>query len=294
MEVRKNKNVEWIDAAKPTSKDLAWLIKKFDLHPVIAEELKGPSARAHAEVHRNYLFFIYYFPKYDSDDGASVRTEIDFIVTSDAVATVHYEPITEALRNFTVTHEKNSLELMYHLVEHLITYEERQLRHIREKVEEVGRTIFKGNEKEVLARIMYLKRDVSEYRIVIALQEPILRSLLTKGKRFWDEDDTEVYLADLIGDQMRVVNQLKDYRETIADFEDTNNQLMNLKISSVMKTFTSLSFLTFPFMLLAALFTMKTADTPLVGNPHGFWIIISIMAVLMVSLAVYFRKKGWF
>ncbi len=293
MKVEKNKNVRWIDIMKPTTKDLDWLEEKFDLHPVIVDELRGPSVRARAEAYRDYLFFIYYFPKYDKDDEASVRTEIDFVITKGAVVTVHYEPVTEALSGFRMTDESTSLELMCHIVQHLINFEERQLRHIREKVESVGREIFKGREKEVLERITYLKRDVSEYRIVVRLQEPILHSLLVKGKKFWDAD-AEIYLSDLMGDQLKVINQLEDYREAISDFEDTNNQLMNLKISSVMKTFTSLSFLTFPFLLLAALFSMNTADTPLVGSPHGFWIILCIMAVAMIFLAVYFKKKGWF
>jgi len=194
---------------------------------------------------------------------------------------------------FDVTECDSSLAVMYHLIEHLINFQERQLRHIREKVEAVGKEIFKDKEKEVLERITYVKRDISEYRIVVRLQEPILRSLLSKGKKFWG-DNVEIYLNDLIGDQLKVVNQLEDYREAIADFEDTNNQLMNLKINSVMKTFTSLSFLTFPFMLIAALFSMNTRDTPLIATPGAFWIIFGIMVIGMIALTVYFKRKGWF
>lgn len=286
--------MEWIDIVKPTGKDLQWLKEKFDLHPVIADELRSSSARARVEFYKNYLFFIYYFPKYDTDDEASVRTEIDFIVTKGSVATIHYEPLTAALESFEIKNEEDSLELLYRIMEHLVTFEERQLRHIREKVEVVGQNMFKGKEKDVLERVMYLKRDISEYRIVVKLQESVLRSLLAKGRKFWDCEDAEIYLNDLIGDQLKVVNQLEDYRETISDFEDTNNQLMNLKISSVMKTFTSLSFLTFPFMLVAAIFTMNTRDMPIVGLPGAFWIVIAIMAVGMIVLVTYFRKKGWF
>jgi magnesium transporter len=293
MNLQKNKAVSWMDVENPTEDDLKFLKEKFDLHPVIVDELKGPSARARVENYENYLFFIYYFPKYDEKDEASIRTEIDFIVTKDSVATVHYEPITQALESFTIKGEKNTFELVYGIVEHLITFEERQLRHVREKVEKVGREIFKDKEKEVLERVTYLKRDVSEYRIVVRLQEPILRSLMIKGKRFWG-DESEIYLNDLMGDHMKVMNQLEDYREAISDFEDTNNQLMNLKINTVMKTFTSLSFLTFPFMLLAALFSMNTADTPLINLPGAFWIIFGVMIVGMFTLFMFFKKRKWF
>ena len=293
MEIEKNRSVQWLDVEKPSPKDLAALKAKFHLHPVIVDELTGPSARMRVESHDGYLFFIYYFPKYDAKDEASVRTEIDFVISKDAVATIHYEPVTEALNSFKVTDEKTSLELMYHIVEHLIIFEERQLRHVREKVERVGREIFRDREREVLERITYLKRDVSEYRIVVRLQEPIFRSLLAKGKKFWGPD-AEIYLNDLAGDHQKVVNQLEDYREAIADFEDTNNQLMNLKINTVMKTFTALSFLTFPFMLVAAIFSMRTVDTPLVDRPGSFWIILGIMVVGMALLAMYFKKRKWF
>jgi magnesium transporter len=69
---------------------------------------------------------------------------------------------------------------------------------------------------------------------------------------------------------------------------------MNLKINTVMKTFTSLSFLTFPFLLLAALFSMNTRDTPIIEMPHAFWIVFAIMILGMIGLVSYFKRKGWF
>jgi len=293
MNIKKGKNVEWIDVERPADKDVAWIEEKFKIHPVIAHELKGPSVRAHVEAYKNYLFFVYYFPIYDKEDASSVRTEIDFIITKDAVITVHYDRLLDVLDGFDITKCDSSLLLMYNLIEHLIRFEDRQLRHIREKVENIGREIFKNREQEILKEITYLKRDISEYRIVVRLQDPIFQSLLSHGKKFWGED-AEVYLNDLMGDQLKVINQLEDYRDAISDFEDTNNQLMNLKISSVMKTFTSLSFLTFPFMLLAALFSMNTRDTPLVSTPGAFWIVFGVMIAGMIALATYFKRKGWF
>jgi magnesium transporter len=294
MGIEKNKHVQWIDIQKPKAKDLAWLKTKFKLHPVIVDELKGPSARAHVEQYDDYLYFIYYFPLYDEEDSASVRTEIDFIVTKDAVATIHYEPMTRVLDDFELGTTDSSFQLVYSLIQHLLNFQERQLRHIREKVETVGREIFHDKEREILEKITYLKRDISEYRIVVKLQEPILKSLLTKGKAFWHGADVEIYLSDLIGDHLKVMNQLEDYRDAVGDFEDTNNQLMNLKINTVMKTFTSLSFLTFPFMLIAALFSMNTRDTPIIDLPGAFYIILGVMLVGMVTLGVYFKNKKWF
>lgn len=58
MEIRKNKRVRWIDVLKPSAEDLTWLEQQFDLHPVITEEISGPSARARVEAYNDYLFYL--------------------------------------------------------------------------------------------------------------------------------------------------------------------------------------------------------------------------------------------
>ncbi len=285
-------NAEWIDILHPKARDLEIIGKRFHIHPVILKELREPSARSRVEAYDHYLYLIYYYPVYDPVEQTSRRTEIDFLITKGAVITTHYEPL-EAIRDFTPKLAENTLKLTYFLIEALLDFEERQLRHIREKVEAVGAELFKDKEKEVLRKVSRMKRDVSEYRIIVKHQGPILKSLFSRGTKFWGED-ANVYLEDLIGDHLKIVNQIEDYRDAISDFEDTNNQLMNLKTNAVMKTFTTLSFLTFPFMLLAALFSMNTRDTPVISMPNAFWIVFGFMIVAMVSLTVYFKRKDWF
>ncbi len=292
MEKTKAKSVHWIDVVKPTEKDLAKLKKDFNLHPVIVEELRTPSPRTRVEVYSHYLYFTYYFPIYDAAEGTSTRNEIDFIVTKEVVVTVRYEPFEGVFDGFAAEPGENSLELMYRLVKQLIVFEERQLRHIREKVEAVGRELFKSKERDILEQINYLKRDVSEYRIVVRLQEPILRSLLLRGEKFW-AGDAEVYLTDLLGEQAKIVSQLEDCRDAIADFETTNSGLLNLKINNVMKTLASLSFVAFPAILLAEIFTMNTRGMPIVNRPDAFWIIVGTMAVMVLTTYWYFKRKDW-
>ena len=283
--------VQWIDILKPDEKDLKGLGKKFGIHPVILDELRGPSTRSHAELYKNYIYLVYYFPIFDPVEEVSVMTEVDFLITKNSVITVRYENLA-ALQNVKHKTAETSIRLTYHIIQALIHFQERQLRHVREKTEAVGRELFKDREKEVLKRISKIKRDVSEYRLIVRHQGPILRSLMEKGVRFGNEED-KLYLSDLMGDYIKVINQLDSYREAITDFEDTNNQLMYAKTTEVMRTFTTLSFLTFPFMLIAAIFSMNIGGTPLVENPLGFWIVFMGMIIAILTLATYFKKRGW-
>lgn len=299
MEITKGK-VTWIDIVKPSADDLNWLQKKVHFHPLLIHELKGPSARARVESYDHYLYLIYHFPVYDPVEKVSERREINLLITNKEVISVRYEEL-EAVNDFKKILERpeykdkafqSTLHLTYYLIITLLQFNQRQLRHIQEKVEKVSTELFKDNEKQVLREISYLKRDMSEYRIIIRPQEELLRSLVEHGKKFWGESAL-VYLNDLAGDHLKIMSHLEAYREAVLDFEDTNNQLMNVKTNEVMKTFTILAFLTFPLMLIAALFNMRTYDTPLITNPHGFWIIVGGMCVAIAVMYMYFRKKDW-
>jgi len=286
----KVENVEWVDILKPQTKDIEFLKKKFRFHDVILKEIAEPSVRAHVERYDGYIFMVYYFPIFNPHEQTSRRAEIDFLITKNAVVTVHYEPL-ELLNEFHDFTFKNSLDLVYKITSAFFRFEERQLRHIASKVEAIGNELFQNREREVLKKVSRLKRDISEYRIIVRLEESILSSLLQHGPSLWG-DESRVYLNDLLGEHLKIVNQIENYREAVLDFEETNNQLMNSKTTEVMKTFTILSFLTFPFVLAITLLGL-----PLPGNPlaefHSFWFVFGAIVVGIVGLVAYFKKKGW-
>ena len=291
--------IKWIDMVKPAGDDLEWLQKSFGLHPVVIDELKNYSVHGRVESSDGYLYLIYHFPVYDSSEKISRRAEIDLIVTKKEVITVRYDDANvfgdfkkafggESGKKFP----SNTLELAYHLLSHLINFNQRQLNHIQEKTEVVGTELFKGNEAELLKNISYIKRDLSEYQLIAKPQQHLFSSLVERGQNFWGQQ-SKIYLEDLLGKYMKLLARLEYHREAILDFEATNNQLLNVRNNEVMKMFTILAFSTFPLMLIAALFAVRAGGVPLEDNPNGFWFIVGGMAVAVVVMLVFFKKKRW-
>ncbi|MEK7193620.1 MAG: CorA family divalent cation transporter [Patescibacteria group bacterium] len=294
-------NATWINLVRPNTQEIEELGKKYKLHRLIVEELKSPSARAFVENHKNYLYLVYQFPIYDPVDKVSRRSEMDFVITKKEVITISYnneELIRELQKEWGPKQQtfENTLQLTHKLIEAILAFQERQLTHIREKVDVVSGELFRDRESErernLLEKISYLKRDISQYRIIVRPQQHLLESLFHGGCEFLGEG-CQIYMNDLIGENIKILDQLEDYRQAVDDFESTNNQLIGIKNAQVVKTFTILAFLTFPMMLFAALFSMNTKDTPLVDHPQGFWIIFGIMGLAMLGMFGYFRKKDW-
>lgn len=301
MWITKSQKITWIDILKPTKADVDFLKKQHKFHPIILDELLHLSSRSRVEFYPTYLFLTYHLPVYDKTAKTSRRAEVDFLITKDKVVTVHYEdiePINAFMRSISNNqHFKNkvmesSARCSYFLIEEIINFALRQLRHVEDNIHQISEEIFKGKETQLLEKISYAKRDILDFSIISAPQEILLESLLEAGSKFWG-DPERIYLADLVGDYSKVTQHVENYKATIEALEETNAQLLSAKTNAVMQRFTILAFLTIPVALFASLASIEFIEKFLTASQLRFWFIFFAVGVIMVGLVAFFRKKGW-
>ncbi len=291
--------ITWLDFQHPSKADIDAIKKIHDFHPIILDELLHASTRSRVEQYDDYLYLVYHFPIYDAKTRTSRHAEIDFLITKDTVVTIHYEPLEpiEHVRQAIAesptlqkTYLSNGAMFMHNFLQAVHEFCLRELRHIDQKVTAITKDLFSHQEYQMLQRICYIKRDVLDYGVITKPQALLLHSLRDVGVKFWGEE-TRIYLSDLMGDHLKITEQLENYRDTIESCEETNAQLLNAKTNAVMQRFTILAFLTFPLMLFTSLFSIEFVSRE-VTNPRIFW--VGFGAVLLItSLIVYiFKRRG--
>ncbi|MHB9019699.1 MAG: magnesium transporter CorA family protein [Minisyncoccota bacterium] len=302
MKIIKNKNITWIDIAKPTKEDVEFVAKQHKFHPIILDELLHTSAHSRVEIYDQYLYLTYHLPIYDPVMKTSRKAEIDCLVTKNKIITVHYEEL-EPLNNFTrnltnnlhfkETSMDNTGKLLYSIIEEIINFSMRQLRHIEENITGLTKELFTGKEDVMLRKISYVKRDLLDYRIISRPQEILLKSLKEIAIKFWGEGIV-IYLSDLVGDNLKVIQHLENYQETIESLEETNSQLLNAKTGSVMQKFNILAFLTIPPVIVIQLFAVDSFNKLFGDNAlKAFLICLSLIFFITIVSLVFFRKKKW-
>ena len=111
----------------------------------------------------------------------------------------------------------------------------------------------------MIREISMIKRDILDFRIAIRPLRRIFESLNNKALKFWPKNnDLAIYFSDILGDYERVWNEIDNYTDTINALESTNANLLNDKTNAIVKTFTILSFITFPAMLIATILQINT------------------------------------
>ncbi|MDO8466632.1 MAG: CorA family divalent cation transporter [bacterium] len=301
MWITKSPKITWIDILKPTKTDIDFLKKQHDFHPIILDELLHFSSRSRVEFYNNYLFLTYHLPIYDKSLKTSRKAEVDFLITKNKIITIHYEdlePIDTFMRtisnnqNFKNQAMQDTARCGYYLIQAIISFSMRQLRHVEDNIQEISKEIFKGKETQLLQKISYAKRDVLDYSIISAPQEILLTSLGDVGVKFWGED-FGIYFDDLVGDYSKVTQHVENYRATIEALETTNGQLLNAKTNSVMQRFTIFAFLAVPLSIFLSLASINFVERYIVEHQLTFWAIFVIIGIILVTLVVSFRRKGW-
>ncbi len=302
MKIIKNKGVTWIDIAKPTKEDIEFVSKQHKFHPIILDELLHVSAHSRVDIYDQYLYLTYHIPVYDPVMKTSRKAEIDCLVTKNKIITVHYEelePINNFTRNLTnnlhfrETSMDNTGKLLYSIIEEIISFSMRQLKHIEENVSNLTQELFTGNEEAMLRKISYVKRDLLDYSIISGPQEILLKSLKETSIKFWGESIV-VYLSDLVGDHLKVIQRLENYKQTIVSLEETNSQLLNAKTNAVMQKINVLAFLTIPIVVIMQLFSVDSFSELLGENDLKIFLtsLIVVISVTIVSL-IMFKNKKW-
>lgn len=301
----KHKKITWINIESPSAKEVSELAEKFDIHPLIAEELISPTMRPKVDVYKNNLYLILHFPS-DKETCptclTSVGSEIDFVIGKDFIITTHYckfSSLEMFLRDAKTkksfreeNFKKHAGILAFNILRDLYGHSLRELEQIHIKINRAEEEIFKGMEKQMVKKLSLLKRDVLDFRRAIYPHESVIGSFESQGERFFGKTFKH-HLNFISGEYTKVRSLIENNRETLNTLYQTNESLLTTKTNEVVKVLTILAFITFPLMLLSGIFGMNTISTPIIGIRGDFWIITGVMLIATFSMFLYFKNKKW-
>lgn len=297
-----HKKIIWVDLESPTQEEVKVLMKEFDVHPVVANEMLTPTMRPKVELYRDFIYVILHFPAFQHHHGNGGAQEVDFIIGKNFIITAHYETV-DALHEFSKIFEVNSIIdkkqtnehagfIFYHIIKALYHSLTQELHYVDDALKNIEEDIFNGHEKEMVQAISLVHRDLLNFKQSIRLHKDVLESLERAGARFFGEKFS-YYLHAISGEYYKVASQLDGNHETLLELRSTNDSLLTEKQNETMKMLMIVSFVTFPLSLIAAIFGMNSEYTPIVGARGDFWIIVGIMATGVVAMFSFFKYKRW-
>jgi magnesium transporter len=303
VEQIESRGLRWVNIERPGSLERAWIEEHFDFHALDLEDVLSRNQRPKIDVYDDYLFIVLHLPVFDSAAGRLGAGELDLFVGPDYMVTIPNQPLQPVEYLFERCRGKEELReqlfsrgsgyLLYRLVDDSFDYCFPMLRKIGNKLDALEDDIFDGRAEEVVRDISNVKQEIINFRKVIRPQRPVLRDLETVKQRYLATDlDLEIYFDDIVDAHERIWDMLENYKEVAEALEETNEAVISHHLNDILRVLTSISVVILPLTLIASIMGMNSW-VPGEGEEAGFFVVLAVMAVILIGMVTYFRRRRW-
>jgi magnesium transporter len=102
-----------------------------------------------------------------------------------------------------------------------------------------------------------------------------------------------IYFTNILDRTKDIWDILETQKENINAFQETNESLISYRLNDIMKTLTVISVIMIPANLVASIFGMNSSHMPFIAEPYGFYVVMTIIFIMIFSFMIYFRRKDW-
>jgi len=293
--------LRWVHIESPRSADRDWLEEHFDFHPLDYEDVFSRNQRPKLDQYDDYVFIVLHFPLFDKDTNRILTAELDLFMGPDYLVTMPNMPLPPLSAMFERYREKDDLReevfskgtgyLLYKIVDTGVDASFPMLRKTALKLERLEDDIFEGRSSEIVRELSDTKQEIINFRKIVRPQRAVLRDLERTKQRYLQEE-LEIYFDDISDAAERIWDTLENYKEVIEGLESTNEAVLSHQLNDSFRILTAASVVLLPLTLIASVFGMNV-QFPGEGESITFYLILSLMAVLLVALVILFRRRGW-
>jgi magnesium transporter len=290
----------WIDLAQPDADDFGAIAARYQLHPLAVEDAVRRRQRPKLETYDGHLFLVVYALSH-VDDTIDTH-EVSFFVGKGFVISVHAHDVPEIaevrqrwlLPGHVVSHMSIG-RLIHTLLDAIVDGYFPVLDAIGDRVDAIEERIFSGDGGSPggQAEIFLARRNLVAIRKVLGPERDVLNALVRRDLPYFDDDATR-YLEDVYDHILRVLDQADTYRDLTSNALDALLTRNANRLNEVMKRMTASSIILMSMALIAGVYGMNFTHIPELGWRLGYEYAISLMAVVGVALAAFFRKIDYF
>ena len=291
------KTGSWISLINPTKKEIeevcdAVKIKQdFILHSLDSEE----QARIDIDEDDNTVLFVIDTPIIEKEGGNLVHQTLpigiivvrdDFFITVALQSNSLIDDITKNAAKEIITYKKsrNLLKIFYKNSKIFL----KELLKLNKEKEAAEKELNKSMENEALLRMLSLEKSLVYFSTSLKSNELVMeRTMRGKIIKLYEED--EDLLEDAIIENKQSIEMTKIYSDILSGTMDAYASIISNNLNVVMKFLTLVTILlTIPSILFA--FWGMNMDLPFDNIQNGYIIVLSITAILMLSVVVILKK----
>lgn len=297
----------------PTAEEIDELAEAWDLHPVLAEDLRHGGQRPKLERYDDVLFLVVRSARYLDETEDVDFSEFHVLVRSRAItvlcqdgrwidgadaSTLPESDVDVVARgDSTLLDDQQLLRLgpeavLYRLLDAVVDGYTPVLRGLAVDKEQIERQVFSGD-AAVAERIYRLSQEVIDLEHAISSLSEVLVALMSGFDRHGIPEPLQAYLQDVSDHLTRAQTRVLELRAALSQILDVNATLVAQRQNEDMKKISGWAAILFAPTLIGAVYGMNFDSMPELHWSLGYPLAVTAMVALAVTLYVVFKQKKW-
>ncbi|MFN7916830.1 MAG: magnesium/cobalt transporter CorA [Vicinamibacterales bacterium] len=289
----------WVDLAAPSIPEMLILSDTFAFHPLSVEDARAELHYPKIEAYDGYLYAILHGIAFHEEGEDFGTQDVDFFIGHNYLVTVHNgrsrsiaDLQENAVRNPKIMAE-GPVALFHRIVDMMVDHYRPEVEKLEDRLDALETEAFDRPNPETIRKILCEKRRVSGLRRILMPQRDVVSRLARRD--FVDiSTDMSFRFRDLYDHLQRLADDTMIFQDRITGILDAYLSNVSNRLNEVMKVLTVFTTVFMPLTLISGIYGMNIALPHLPGNDGAqFWEVMVVMAVIVVAMLVYFRRKRW-
>lgn len=297
IEDEDEKYVRWLDVVGLSDeKVLRDICEKFQIHPLVIEDILNIDQAPKLEDYENSLFVV--AKNIILENEVLHQEQISFMIYRDKLISFRFkdtgifDEIKGRLKDGTALRKDQSDDLLYALLDIIVDKYFIIMEDIGNKLDDLEDETLENPDKSILEKVYLLKRELITVRNVLW---PMRNTISSISKNEYDiiNGHTIYYFRDIYDHIIQIIDINETYREIASSMLEIYLSSIANKTNDVMKVLTIYSTIFIPLTFIAGVYGMNFRYMPELYWKYAypsFWIISIIITIYMIR---FFKKKGW-
>ena len=296
---RDTETVTWINVdGLGNPKIIEDLGKCFTIHPLILEDIFNTGQRPKMEDQGQYIYLTLKMLTF-LDDSKEIKIEhISMVIGHNFLISFQedigdiFDPVRERIRKDGRIRKLGPDYLGYALIDATVDNYFAVVEKLEEQVEDLEEELVASPSPDSLQKISRLKKDMIYLRkSVWPLREMI--SNLEQSDSPLIKEPTRIYLRDVYNHTIQVIDTLETFRDMVSGMIDIYLSGLSYKMNEIMKVLTLIATIFIPLTFVVGLYGMNFKNMPEIEWEFGYYSVLVVMAIMVIGMLTYYRKKKW-
>lgn len=293
-------SVTWINLWGIHDTDMiAEVGRRFDLHPLLLEDILNTDQRPKMDEYENCLFLTLKMLTAQETPLRVEAEQVSFVLGSNWVLSFQervgdvFDPVRGRIRGGKGRIRSRGADyLLYCLLDSVIDHYFLVLERFGDGLAQLEEQVFESPESATLRETQRIKTELLQVRRTIWPVRELVAALLREETSLIQES-TLPFLRDVYDHAIQVFEMVESFRDVSASLLDVYLSTVSNRMNEVMKILTIMASIFIPLTFIAGIYGMNFEYMPELQTRWAYPIIWFVMILLAGGMLVFFRRKRW-